>query len=102
MHGFNVYGFDEKGHNKNGYDQYGFNAEGYNTDGFNKFNQKKSSGKGLAITALPILLSELIVNSSKKLINDIEQLVKNLYDNKQMTKQVYNNLIKAITYKNDS
>ena len=41
-------------------------------------------------------------NSSKKLINDIEQLVKYLYNNKQITKQVYNNLIKTITYKNDS
>ena len=32
----------------------------------------------------------------------LEQLVKNLYENKQITKQVYNNLIKAVTYKNDS
>ena len=49
-----------------------------------------------------MLLSELITNSSKKLINDIEQLVKYLYNKKQITKQIYNNLIKAITYKNDS
>ena len=40
-------------------------------------------------------------NNSKKLIIDIKQLVKNLYDNKQITKQVYNILNKAITYKND-
>ena len=38
-------------------------------------------------------------NKSKELINDIEQLVKNLYNNKQITKQVYNILIKVITYK---
>ena len=41
-------------------------------------------------------------NNSKELINDMKQLVKNLYDNKQITKQVYNILNKAITYKNDS
>ena len=41
-------------------------------------------------------------NNSKELINDIKQLVKNLYDNKQITKQVYNILNKAITYKHDS
>ena len=41
---------------------------------------------------LPILLSKLNINSSKELIND-------LCNNEQITKQVYNNLIKAITYK---
>ena len=41
-------------------------------------------------------------NNSKELINDMKQLVKNLYDNKQITKQVYNILNKAMTYKNDS
>ena len=38
-------------------------------------------------------------NSSKELINNIKQLINNLYNTKQITKQVYNNLIKAITYK---
>ena len=38
-------------------------------------------------------------NSSKELINNIKQLINNLYDNKQITKQVYNILNKAITYK---
>ena len=48
---------------------------------------------------LPILLSKICTNnSSKKLISDIAQLINNLYNNKQITKQVYNNLIKAITY----
>ena len=58
--------------------------------------------KGKGYVDLPILLSKLNINSSKKLISDIKQLVKNLYDNKQITKQVYNTLNKAITYKNDS
>ena len=51
---------------------------------------------------LPILLSKLNINSSKELISNVKQLVKNLNDNKQITKQVYNILNKAITYKNDS
>ena len=64
---------------------------------------KKSSGRGLTISSLPILLSKIYTNnSSKELIDDIEELINNLYDNKQITKQVYNNLNKAITYKNDS
>ena len=33
-----------------------------------------------------------LARSSKKLIRDIEQLINNLYDNKQITKQVYNML----------
>ena len=35
----------------------------------------------------------------KKLISDIEQLINNSYDNKQITKQEYNMLNKSITYK---
>ena len=62
------------------------------------FNEKK--GKGYV--DLPILFSKLNINSSKELISNIEQLINDLYDNEQITKQVYNNLIKAITYKNDS
>ena len=64
------------------------------------FFNKKSSGKGLNINSLPNLLPEIYTNnSSKELLNDIKQLINNLYNNKQITKQVYNNLIKTITYK---
>ena len=64
------------------------------------FGDKKLSGKGLNISSLNILLSKIYTNnSSKELINDIKQLINNLYDNKQITKQVYNVLNKAITYK---
>ena len=35
-------------------------------------------------------------NSLKELISDIEQLINNLYNNKQITKQVYNILNKSI------
>ena len=62
------------------------------------FHEKK--GKGYV--DLLILLSKLNINSSKELISNVKQLVKNLYDNKQITKQVYNILNKAINYKNDS
>ena len=48
---------------------------------------------------LTFLAQLLTNNSSKKLISDIEQLINNLYNNKQITKQVYNMLNKSITYK---
>ena len=48
---------------------------------------------------LTFLAQLLTNNSSKELINDIKQLITNLYDNKQITKQVYNVLNKIITYK---
>ena len=41
-------------------------------------------------------------NNSKELKTNIKNLLNNLYDAKQITRQVYNNLIKAITYKNES
>ena len=58
--------------------------------------------KGKGYVELSILLSKLNINSSKELISNIEQLINDLYDNEKITKQLYNNLIKAITYKNDS
>ena len=57
---------------------------------------------------LPILLSKIYTNNnSNELIKNIKQLINNLYDNKQITYQVYNILNKRITYaqriyKNDS
>ena len=64
------------------------------------FTPKKSLGKGLTNSSLPILLSKMYTNnSSKELISDIEQLINNLYHNKQITKQVYNILNKSIIYK---
>ena len=56
--------------------------------------------QGKGYVNLPIALSKIYTNnSSKELINNIKQLINDLYDTKQITKQVYNNLIKAITYK---
>ena len=66
-----------------------------------------TSQKGFAklLTFLAQLLTNntaepsALARSSKKLISDIEQLINNLYNNKQITKQVYNMLNKSITYK---
>ena len=87
---YDQYEFDENGFNKDGYYIYGFDKNGLDKDGFNKCDYKRSSGKGLNISSLPVLLSKIYTNNgSKELINDIKQLVKNLYKNKQITKQVY-------------
>ena len=99
---YDQYGFNSEGFNKDGYNIYGFNKDGYNIDGFNinrfnidglnkdglnKFGYAKKLGKGLNISALPILLSKIYTNnSSKELIKNIKQLVNNLYKNKQITK----------------
>ena len=58
------------------------------------FTSQKEFAK--LLTSLAQLLTN---NSSKEPINDIKQLINNLYDNKQITKQVYNVLNKTITYK---
>ena len=67
-----------------------------------KTDQAKSfeDQKGKGYVHLPIALSKIYTNnSSKELINNIKQLINDLYNNEQITKQGYNNLIKAITYK---
>ena len=46
------------------------------------------------------LLTQLFTkNNSKKLKDDINQILKELNNSKQITKQVYNMLNKSITYK---
>ena len=99
---YDQYGFDENGFNRDGYDIYGFDKNGLNKDGFNKYGYKKSSGKVLNISSLPILLSKICTNNTagpSDLAHSSKELINYLYDTKQITKQVYNNLIKAITYK---
>ena len=96
-----MYGFDKKGLNKNGFNIYGYEPKSNKVMIYKRIFFEDQKGKGYV--DLPILFSKMYTNNnSEKLINDIEQLVKNLYDNKQITKQVYNILNKAITYKNDS
>ena len=68
-----------------------------------KFNEQQE-GKGLKIltpnqmlSRLPISLAQLKAgNNSEKLKNEIRQILYSLYRSKNMTKQVYNNLIKGI------
>ena len=53
------------------------------------------------LSRLPISLAQLQAgNNSKKLKNEIRQLLYSLYSSKSMNKQVYNNLIKPIWIKN--
>ena len=72
-----------------------------------KFNEQKQSGKGFTILTptqmlrrIPIALAQLkAVNNSENLKNEIRQLLYSLYRSKNMTKQVYNNLINYIWIK---
>ena len=66
--------------------------------------RRNQQGKGIKIltpnqmlSRLPISLAQLQAgNNSNKLKNEIRQLLYSLYHSKNMTKQVYNNLIKYI------
>ena len=68
------------------------------------FNKQVQEEKGLKIltpnqmlSRLPITLAQLKAgNNSEKLKNEIRQLLYSLYRSKNMTKQVYNNLINYI------
>ena len=72
------------------------------------FNKQKQEGEGVKIltpsqmlSRLPISLAQLQAgNNSEKLKNEIRQLLYSLYRSKNMTKQVYNNLIKPIWINN--
>ena len=64
-------------------------------------NKLRNQEGGGVFKLLTLLIQLLTKNNSKKIKDEINQILKKLYDLKQITKQVYNNLIKAITYKND-
>ena len=75
---------------------YGKDKEKIKTDEAKSFEDQK----GKRYVNLPIALSKLYTNNnSKELISNIKQLINGLYYSEQITKQVYNNLIQAITYK---
>ena len=69
-----------------------------------KFNKQKKEREGIKIltpsqmlSRLPISLAQLQAgNNSEKLKNEIRQLLYSLYRSKNITKQVYNNLMKPI------
>ena len=64
----------------------------------------KQEGAGLKILTpkqtlqrLPIALAKIKAgNNSESLLNEIRQIVYSLYQSKETTKKVYNNIIKAI------
>ena len=69
-----------------------------------KFNKQNQEGQGIKILTPNRMLSRLRIslaqlkagNNSENLKNEIRQLLHYLYRSKNMTKQVYNNLIKPI------
>ena len=67
-------------------------------------NKMKTKGKGLKILTpkqmiqrLPIALAQLKAgNNSENLLNEIRQIACSLYQSKEITKKVYNNLMKSL------
>ena len=65
---------------------------------------KEQEGTGLKILTpnqmlknLPIALAQIkACNNSESLLNDIRQIAYSLYRSKEITKKVYNNIIKSI------
>ena len=65
---------------------------------------KATKGTGLKILTpkqmlqrLPIALAQVKAgNNSENLLNEIKQIVYSLYQSKEITKKVYNNIIKSI------
>ena len=69
-----------------------------------KSKQNDTKGAGLKVQTpkqmlerLPIALAQVKAgNNSENLLNEIRQIVHSLYQPKQITKNVYNNIIKCI------
>ena len=69
--------------------------------------RKSEYGKGLKILTskqmlqrLPIALAQVKVgNNSESLLNAVRQIVYSLYQSEEITKKVYNNIIKSIKLK---
>ena len=71
-----------------------------------EFRDQKGTGtftsQNKFVKLLTLLTQLLTKNNSKKFKDDINQILKELYDSKQISKQVFNVLNKSIIYKNDS
>ena len=69
-----------------------------------KAKKNETKGKGLKILTskkilqrLPIALAQVKAgNNSQNLLNEITQIIYALYQSKEITKKVYNNLIKSL------
>ena len=87
-------GSENNGNNGNNGNNNGNNIENINT------NPKKGSGMFTSQKEFAKLLTFLVQlhagNNSKKLKNNINQLLKSLYNSKQISELVYKNLIAAI------
>ena len=68
-----------------------------------EFRDQKGSGtltyQNKFVKLLTLLKQLLTKNNSRKLKDDINEILKELYNSKQITKQIYNMLNKSITYK---
>ena len=66
--------------------------------------QNETKGKGLKILTPKQMLQRLSIalaqvkagNNSQNLLNEIKQIIYSLYQSKEMTKKVYNNLMKSL------
>ena len=64
----------------------------------------ETKGKGFKMLTLKQILQRLPIataqvkagNNSQSLLNEIRQIVYSLYQSKQITKKVYNNIIKSV------
>ena len=72
-------------------------------DAARKSKQNKTEGKGLKILTpkqmlqrLPIALAQVKAGNSESFLNEIRQIFYSLYQSKQITKKVYNNIINSI------
>ena len=62
----------------------------------NHFKLKVLTPKKM-LQRLPIALAQIkAVNNSESYLNEIRQIVSSLYQSKQITKKVYNNIFKSI------
>ena len=69
-----------------------------------KAKQNETKGTGIKIFTpkqilqrLPITLTQVKVsNNSQNLLNQIKQIIYSLYQSKEITKKVYNNLMKSL------
>ena len=69
-----------------------------------KSKQNKTEGKGLKVLTatqllqrLPIALAQVKAgNNSENLLKEIRQIIYSLYQSKEITKKVYNNLMKSL------
>ena len=69
-----------------------------------KTKQNETKGKGLKILTPKQMLQRLFIvlaqvkagNNSENLLNEIRQIIYSLYQSKEITKKVYNNLMKSL------